>query len=101
MGVFSITAFFSVFVFVCLFIVLYDQKVELWEAWLTFLFFFVLIIFAYCADIKGSAGEDEEEDALKEDGIPVVDFTPVEIYQQLIAEKKGEASKDPAEVEKR
>jgi len=60
MGVFSITASFSIFAYILLFIVLYDQKVELWEAWLTFIFFFVLIIFAYCADIKGSGGDDEE-----------------------------------------
>ena len=100
MGVFSITAFFSVFAYVWLFIVLYDQEVQLWEAWLTFIFFFVLIIFAYCADIKGSGGDDEEPLA-EEDGLPVVEFTPMEIYKQLVAEKKGEASKDPAEVEKR
>ena len=101
MGVFSITAFFSIFAYVWLFIVLYDQQVELWEAWLTFIFFFVLIIFAYCADIKGSGGDDEEPLNDMEDGIPVVEFTPMEIYKQLVAEKKGEASKDPAEVEKR
>ena len=101
MGVFSITAFFSIFAYVWLFIVLYDQKVELWEAWITFIFFFVLIIFAYCADIKGSGGDDEEPLNDMEDGIPVVEFTPMEIYKQLVAEKKGEASKDPAEVEKR
>jgi len=101
MGVFSITAFFSIFAYVWLFIVLYDQKVELWEAWLTFVLFFVLIGFAYCADIKGSSDDEEEEKLAEEDGIPVVEFTPMEIYKQLVAEKKGEASKDPAEIEKR
>ena len=50
MGVFSITAFSSVWAYIWMFIVLQDQEVEVWEAWLTLIFFFILIGVAYMAD---------------------------------------------------
>lgn len=50
MGVFSITAIFSVLSYIWLFIVLSDQKVYVWEAVLTIALFFVLIIFSFLAD---------------------------------------------------
>ena len=52
-NVFAITAFFSIFAYVWLIIVLVassPQIVELWEAVLTFLFFPILVILAYIAD---------------------------------------------------
>lgn len=49
-GVFAVTAFFSVMAYVWMFIVLRDQRVETWEAWVTFLLTFVLIGLAFGAD---------------------------------------------------
>lgn len=50
MGVFAVTGFFSVFAYIWMYIVLMDQKVELWEAIVTFMLFVVLIILAYAMD---------------------------------------------------
>ena len=50
MGVFAITAIFSIFSYIWLFIVLQDQQVTTTEAWITFMIFFVLVAFAYIAD---------------------------------------------------
>jgi solute carrier family 8 (sodium/calcium exchanger) len=50
MGVFSITAFNSLWAYVWMYIVLRDQKVEIWEAVLTLVFFVLLIITAFAAD---------------------------------------------------
>jgi len=50
MGVFSITAFFSVLAYILMFLFLRDQQVELWEAIMTFALFFVLIILSFGAD---------------------------------------------------
>ncbi len=50
MGVFFTTASFSLWAYIWMFIVLTDQKVEPWEAWLTLAFFFILIFSAYLMD---------------------------------------------------
>jgi len=50
MKVFAITATSSLFAYVWLWYVLLDQMVALWEGIATLLFFFILVIFAYCAD---------------------------------------------------
>lgn len=56
MGVYAITATSSVLAYVWMFYVLMDQNVSVVEAWLTFFFFFVLIVMAYAADkYKGSS----------------------------------------------
>ena len=55
MGVFSITSFFSIFAYLWLFYVLYDQVVEVWEAWLTLIFFFILVGLAFGADKYNSS----------------------------------------------
>eukprot|EP00756_Hemistasia_phaeocysticola_P021101 Hpha_TRINITY_DN15757_c2_g11::TRINITY_DN15757_c2_g11_i1::g.37618::m.37618/K05849/SLC8A, NCX; solute carrier family 8 (sodium/calcium exchanger) len=52
-GVFCITSFFSIFAYIWLLIVLQFSSpdvVDMWEAWLTFLFFPLLVILAYCQD---------------------------------------------------
>lgn len=64
MKVFAITATFSVFAYVWLFIVLYDQRVEIYEAWITFILFFVLLGLAYMADRSGKTDDDEENEEL-------------------------------------
>jgi len=50
LGVFGITACFSLFAYVWMYFVLSDGKVDTTEAWLTFIFFFVLVILSYLAD---------------------------------------------------
>lgn len=52
-GVFCITAFFSIFAYIWLLVVLQfstPDVVDMWEAWLTFLFFPILVGLAYCQD---------------------------------------------------
>lgn len=50
MGVFAITATSSVWAYIWVFIVLQDQNVSIFEAWITFAMFFVLIGLAFGAD---------------------------------------------------
>ena len=51
MGVFMITASSSIFAYVWMYLVLRDQTVNVLEAFLTLFFFFVLIFFAWRADV--------------------------------------------------
>ena len=41
-------------------VVLFDQKVQIWEAWLTFGFTWILLAIAYAADRYKAANEPEE-----------------------------------------
>jgi len=90
MGVFTITASSSVFAYVWLFIVLYDQIVTPVEAYLTLVFFGILIVVSYCAD-RHNSRKNEEQESLNEQGKPVIQFDAVTIYRQLLLEKKGDA----------
>jgi len=60
LGVFAITASSSVFAYVWLFIVLYDQIVYPYEAYLTMIFFAILIVVSYAAD-KHNQSKTEAE----------------------------------------
>jgi solute carrier family 8 (sodium/calcium exchanger) len=51
-GVFNITAFFSVVAYVWMYLVLSDEIVAPWEAWLTFFLFFIMVGLAYGQDQK-------------------------------------------------
>ena len=53
MKVFAVTATFSILAYVWMFAVLYDQRVEIWEAWITFILFFILLGLAFAADKAG------------------------------------------------
>jgi len=84
MGVFSITGISSLWAYIWLFIVVGDNAVEAWEAWLTIIFFFILIIMAFGADkynTMKNGGNDmgAQEKALSE-------YQAVEIYRELIRE---------------
>lgn len=82
MGVFCVTAFSSVFAYVWMWIVLADQSVSPGEAWLTLVFFFVLIGSAFGMD-KYKAIQVERErknNGDKEDDGPVIQYTALEIY---------------------
>ena len=50
MRVFAVTCTSSLWAYIWLWIVLLDQKVKIWEGVLTFVFFFLLIGFAFGAD---------------------------------------------------
>jgi Ca2+/Na+ antiporter len=104
MGVFSITAFFSIFAYVWMYICLSDQMITTVEAWLTFLFFFLLILMAWGAD-KWKSMQAEKERLLAglgaDDDKPVIEYQAIDIYRELIAEKNGQAAKNEEEKEKR
>lgn len=50
LGVFTITSVFSLFAYIWLFLCLQDDVIDITEAWLTLLYFFLLIILAFGAD---------------------------------------------------
>lgn len=76
MGVFGITASFSVFAYLWLFFVLYDQKVYLYEGLLTFSFFFVLLALAFGADKYNQKDDEEDNDDIVVNQ-PIYDFSAV------------------------
>ena len=59
------------------------------EAWLTLSFFFILIIMAFLAD-RYKASQAEKSGTTQEEFKPVIEYSAVEIYRTLIAEKSGE-----------
>jgi hypothetical protein len=50
MGVFAITGISSLWAYIWLFIVVSDNDVQPYEAWLTIIMFFILIVLAFGAD---------------------------------------------------
>jgi len=101
MGVFSITCTSSLWAYIWLFICVRDSAVSLSEAWLTFAMFFILIGLSYGAD-RYKNSQNKGDELVEEDGMAhYVEFKPLEIYQELIAERQGPASKEKSEVEKR
>jgi hypothetical protein len=60
MGVFFITATSSLWAYIWLFICVRDMGVKTYEAWMTLLFFFMLISFAFGADKMNGSGEEED-----------------------------------------
>jgi len=52
-GVFAITSICSLWAYIWLYLTLQEfsfEEIEVWEAWLTLAFFFILIVMAYSAD---------------------------------------------------
>lgn len=66
---------------------------------MTFIFFFILIVFAYAADKYGPGGEDEEEEEGETKAL--IEYTTVDFYKTLIEEKNGNAPQDKESVDKR
>ena len=62
-GVFAITTTWSIIAYIWLFVVLSDDTVEQWEAFLTLGFFFIFIIMAYIADCCRRQTIKKREDA--------------------------------------
>jgi hypothetical protein len=61
-------------------VVLLDQKVQIWEAWLTFGFTWILLAIAYGAD-RYKAANEPEEDGMELAAIP---YSAFEIHQELM-----------------
>lgn len=61
-GVFAVTTIWSIVAYCWLFIVLLDQVVEPWEAYLTLSFFFLLVIMAFTADCLRRRTMKDRED---------------------------------------
>jgi solute carrier family 8 (sodium/calcium exchanger) len=98
MYVFSITATFSIFAYVWLFICLQDQFVSPGEAWITFAFMIILLLLAYGADwYKGKYHPDKStEDG--DDAANVIDYTAVEIFKEMTKEQMGKAPENEADA---
>ena len=62
LGVFSITATWSVLAYIWLFVVLLDYEVKPWEAYLTFGFFWILLAMAVTADLWRRADMKRKEE---------------------------------------
>ena len=109
MGVFSVTAGSSIFAYAWLYWVLKDQMVDSTEAWLTFVFFFVLVGLAWGLDkFKERTVKREKEERreagggdAKSDAPLVIEHSALEIYRVLIDEKKGLNPTTPAGIEER
>jgi hypothetical protein len=103
MGVFSVTCFSSVWAYIWMFIVLRDQNVFMAEAWLTLFFFFLLIGTAWAADKykENQVAQEKANTGISEDNKPVIEYSAVDIYRELINEKNGMAPKNTEEENKR
>jgi solute carrier family 8 (sodium/calcium exchanger) len=63
-GVFAVTSVFSIFAYIWLYLALQEWSaniVETWEAWLTLIMFFLLIIISYAADRYNTMLEDRKK----------------------------------------
>ena len=85
-NVFFFTATVSMIAYILMWVFLIDQIIKPWEAWITLFLFFALIGVAWIIDKFSEGDEDEEEEIT----IPQIEFTPLEIYRELLNEKKGE-----------
>jgi Ca2+/Na+ antiporter len=87
MGVFTWTATVSIFAYVWLYIVLKDQMVSSLEAWLTFAYFFIFVAVAFGFDKYNASRVATGQE--KEDHAPAIEYSAVEIYRELVDDKKG------------
>ena len=103
MGVFSVTAGSSIFAYAWLYWVLKDQRVDSTEAWLTFIFFFVLVGLAWGLDRFKERQMQKQRKGKEDDGNRKIEieYSAVEIFRELIDDKRGQAPKTPADAEKR
>ena len=93
MGVFAITCTSSLWAYIWLFICVSNNQIDGWEAWLTLIQFLILLIFAFGAD-KYNEKKQDRKTAYLQNSPPAIEFTPIEIYRELILEKKGQALRD-------
>ena len=98
-GVFAITATFSLFAYIWVLIVLRDMEVELYEAVITLALMFVLLILAVSADkmrteymkkrAREKYGGDEPSDKSMRVPSSTTKYTPLEFYQLLLPLEMG------------
>jgi len=100
MGVFAVTAGSSIFAYAWLYWVLRDQKVDSTEAWLTFVFFFVLVGLAWACD-RFKERQMQKLKGKEVENSPVIEYSAVEIYRELIDDKQGRNPTTEAGIEKR
>lgn len=60
---FATTSVFSIWAYIWMYIVFQDKEVEIWEAWLTIVFFILLLILAYAADRFKAYQEEKKMNA--------------------------------------
>ena len=96
LGVFSITATWSVLAYIWLFVVLLDYEVKPWEAYLTFGFFWILLAMAVSADLYRRADMKRKE----EERLGKLE-TNVELTEDEKTEIKKSKTKRPADECKR
>ena len=101
MYVFAITATFSVWAYVWLFICLQDQFVSPAEAWVTFAFMFILLALAYGADWFKSKYHPDEKDTEDDSGVAYIEYTAVEIFKELTHDAMGKEAKTEEDKVKR
>ena len=98
--VFGVTAFASIFAYVWMVIVLTDEYVYLYEAIITFLFFPLLVLMAFLADIKGRKMTVTDENAKL---LSIVDGGLTANKEEVAAMIKGmknKENKSPDEIAK-
>ena len=95
--VFGVTATFSIFAYIWMWLVLRDQMVEMWEAILTFAFTFILLAIAYTADRCNPANHEEEDE--EEADKPFISYSAAEIFKELIKEKQQGIKATEKEIE--
>lgn len=89
MGVFTVTAVYSVFAYVWLFLCVRDNTVQLWEAVVTFLLFPVLVTHAYMADKKmipgflGGGSKKTAQHVTGSDGMGAAGYGAGNLEQQI------------------
>jgi len=91
--VFAITTTFSILAYVWMFLVLRDKEVKWYEAWVTFAFFWLLILTAWLADKIQSAKKREDEDIAKQ--LPVVNTAEFIAFLLEFEDKKEEEMEIP------
>jgi len=89
MGVFAITCTSSLWAYIWLFICVQDNAIEAWEAWATFIMFFILIIMAFAADkYHNSKQTGVNEKLIDDDGnLKATQYESTQVYRELISEK--------------
>ena len=92
MGVFGVTASFSVIAYIWLWVALLDMQIEMWEAFVTFALFPVLVGIAYVADSCNASNEDDVDSV----SIPPIalQYNVTDFYKHLLAEQAKDADLD-------
>jgi solute carrier family 8 (sodium/calcium exchanger) len=93
-GVFAITSICSLWAYIWLYLTLQEvskNEIEVWEAWLTLAFFFILIVLSYSADkINSFLVEKKKTAEQKEQEHKKTELNTFKTKLRSIAREKGE-----------